>query len=75
MKQLAALLASATLAAAALADDSTKDMFKKAEKGAGQLFQGMGQEIKKATDPKSKESKKDGKKPEKAKAKDKETTK
>ena len=71
MKHLIALLACAALIAPALAQegakDSTKEMFKKAEKGAGQLFQGMGQEIKKAQDSMSKGSKKDDKKPEKPK--------
>ena len=61
MKRLATLLACATLATAALADDSAKDMFKKTEKGAGQLFQGIGQEIKKAGDSLTKSSKKEEK--------------
>ena len=67
MKQVIALLICAALAAPALAEEGAKEMFKKAEKGAGQLFQGMGQEIKKATDSMSKGSKKDDKKPEKPK--------
>ena len=61
-KRFAALLACAALIAPALAEDAVKDTFKKIEKGTGQLFQGMGQEIKKATDPASKGGKKDGKK-------------
>jgi hypothetical protein len=67
VKPAIALLFCAALAAPALAEESTKEMFKKAEKGAGQLFQGMGQEIKKAQDSMSKGSKKDDKKPEKPK--------
>ena len=77
MKHLVALLACAALFAPAFAQegakDSTKEMFKKAEKGAGQLFQGMGQEIKKAQDSLSKGAKKDDKKD--AKPKDKEAAK
>ena len=61
MKRTAALLACAALATAALAEDSAKDTFKKAEKGAGQLFQGIGQEIKKAEDSLKKSGKKDDK--------------
>jgi hypothetical protein len=67
VRPVVALLTCAALIAPALAEESTKEMFKKAEKGAGQLFQGMGQEIKKAQDSMSKGSKKDDKKPEKAK--------
>jgi len=67
VKQVIALLIYAALAAPALAEEGAKESFKKAEKGAGQLFQGMGQEIKKATDSMSKGSKKNDKKPEKPK--------
>jgi len=73
VRKLIALLAGAALIAPALADDSAKETFKKAEKGAGQLFQGIGQEIKKATDSLSKGGKKDEKKD--AKPKDKEPAK
>ena len=41
-------IACAALIAPVLAQDAIKDTFKKIEKGTGQLFQGMGQEIKKA---------------------------
>jgi len=61
VKHVIALLACAALIAPALAED-VKDSFKKIEKGTGQLFQGMGQEIKKATDSASKGGKKDEKK-------------
>ena len=66
-KHIAALLACAALIAPALAEDAVKDTFKKIEKGTGQLFQGIGQEIKKATDSVSKGAKKDGKKAAKGK--------
>ena len=62
MKRLLALLACAALVAPALAEDAAKDTFKKVEKGTGQLFQGIGQEIKKATGSVSKGGKKDQKK-------------
>jgi len=61
-KRFAALLACAALIAPVLAQDAIKDTFKKIEKGTGQLFQGMGQEIKRATDSASKGGKKDEKK-------------
>jgi len=71
VKHVVALLTCVALIAPAFAEDGAKDSlkegFKKTEKGAGQLFQGMGQEIKKATDSMSKGSKKDDKKPEKPK--------
>ena len=73
MKRFLALLACVALAAAALAEDTLKECFKKTEKGAGQLFQGIGQEIKKATDSMSKGSKKDD--PKAAKPKDKDAAK
>ena len=71
MKHLVALLACAALLAPAYAQQTPQETFKKAEDGAGRLFQGMGQEIKKAQDSMSKSGKKDEKKvekkPEKAK--------
>ena len=62
MKRLLASIAGAALIAPVLAEDAAKDTFKKVEKGTGQLFQGIGQEIKKATDSVSKGGKKDEKK-------------
>jgi hypothetical protein len=63
MTKLAAALAvliAVGPAPVAAQSDAAKDGFKKTEKGVGELFRGMGQEIKKLTD-----GKKDGKKAEK----------
>ena len=73
MKYLVALFACAALLAPAYAQQTPQETFKKAEDGAGRLFQGMGQEIRKAQDSMSKGSKKDEKKD--GKPKDKEAAK
>jgi hypothetical protein len=67
MKRLVVLLACTALAAPTAAQDSNKDMFKKTEQGAGKLFEGMGQEIRKFQGSKAKDAKKDEKKAEKPK--------
>ena len=67
MKRFLVFLACVAGIAPTLADEAIKDGAKKAEKGMGQLLQGIGQEIRKATDSVSKAAKKDGKPAEKVK--------
>lgn len=62
MKRWLVSIACAALVAPVLAQDTAKDAFRKVEKGTGQLLEGVGQEVKKATDAVSKAAKKDDKK-------------